>query len=186
MRFEAKHQYFKALASSLGNFIHIALSLATRHQMLQCYLFSSNEALSHELTLPSTGRLVAFASLSIEIQKCLCYAKSKIWSVKEATVAGCVYSVGAVIVVDFTSDGDPVFIKISHLFLQHDGHLDIVGKLMLPIEFSKKYYAYNVEDSGWAHCHPGSEVDCVLLSAYELNEGIFISLPYYIPPWSKN
>ena len=31
MRFEAKHSYFKQLAHSMGNFVNITYSLATRH-----------------------------------------------------------------------------------------------------------------------------------------------------------
>ena len=38
MRFEAKHSYFKQLSHSMGNFVNITHSLATRHQLLQCYL----------------------------------------------------------------------------------------------------------------------------------------------------
>ena len=38
MRFEAKHSYFKQLAGSLGNFINLPYSLASRHQHYQCYL----------------------------------------------------------------------------------------------------------------------------------------------------
>lgn len=37
MRFEARHKYFKQLASKLGNFINITHTLAVRHQQLQCY-----------------------------------------------------------------------------------------------------------------------------------------------------
>jgi len=37
MRIEAKH-YFKQLARSLGNFINLPYSLASRHQQYQCYL----------------------------------------------------------------------------------------------------------------------------------------------------
>ena len=38
MRFEVKHSYFKQLAHSLGNFINLPYSLASRHQQYQCYL----------------------------------------------------------------------------------------------------------------------------------------------------
>ena len=37
MRFEAKYQYFKKLAQTLGNFINIPKSLARRQQRLNCY-----------------------------------------------------------------------------------------------------------------------------------------------------
>jgi hypothetical protein len=32
MRYEAKHNHLKKLAQNIGNFINIALTLATRHQ----------------------------------------------------------------------------------------------------------------------------------------------------------
>jgi len=38
MRFKAKHSYFKQLAQSMGNFVNIVYSLATRHQLHQCHL----------------------------------------------------------------------------------------------------------------------------------------------------
>ena len=37
MRFEAKHSYLKRLQKSLGNFINVCHTLATRHEQLQCY-----------------------------------------------------------------------------------------------------------------------------------------------------
>ena len=36
-RFEAKHQYFKKLAQTLGNFINISKTLANRHQLSQAF-----------------------------------------------------------------------------------------------------------------------------------------------------
>lgn len=45
MRFEAKHQYFKYLATSMGNYINVAKSLANRHQCYQCYLFQNDDIL---------------------------------------------------------------------------------------------------------------------------------------------
>lgn len=141
MRFEAKHQYFKAVANSLGNFINIALTLATRHQMLQCYEFSNPVALSQEIILPNSGKHVAFTSMSTEVQQLVCFASSTIWSVKDVTAGGCNFVVGACVIVDFTIDHDPVFLCITHIFIPHDGHIDIVGKLLLPVAFSRKFYA---------------------------------------------
>ena len=42
MRFEAKHQYFKRLATSMGNYINLAHSLAYRHQ---CYVLQDDDVL---------------------------------------------------------------------------------------------------------------------------------------------
>lgn len=184
MRFEAKHQYFKALASSLGNFINIAFTLASRHQMLQCYLFSGSKALHEDVVLPNSGKFVAFTSLPIDVQRRSCFANGSTWSVKEATVDTSSYCVGAAIIIDFTDDCDPVFLKITHLLIPHEGHVDIIGKLLIPVSFSNNFYAYEVQDNGWGHCHPGAEKDCALLWPVEMKSGVYISLPYYIPSWS--
>ena len=37
MRFEAEYQYFKHLATSMGNYVNVPHSLAMRHQCYQCY-----------------------------------------------------------------------------------------------------------------------------------------------------
>ena len=42
MRFEAKHQYFKALATRMGNYINVTYSLALRQQSYQCYVLSTD------------------------------------------------------------------------------------------------------------------------------------------------
>lgn len=48
MRFEARHKFFKQLASRLGNFINITHTLAVRHQQMQCYERSVTTALPGE------------------------------------------------------------------------------------------------------------------------------------------
>ena len=42
MRFEAKHQYLKSLATRMGNYINVCYSLAVRHQSYLCYILSSS------------------------------------------------------------------------------------------------------------------------------------------------
>lgn len=43
IRYEAKHQYLKSLSNSIGNFINITHTLATRHQSYQCYYLSGSD-----------------------------------------------------------------------------------------------------------------------------------------------
>lgn len=45
LRYEAKHKYFKKTAQAVGNFINLPWTLATRHQMLQCYHYASHHSL---------------------------------------------------------------------------------------------------------------------------------------------
>ena len=42
VRFEAKHRLLKQLSTRMGNIKNLALSLASRHQSLQCYLLKEN------------------------------------------------------------------------------------------------------------------------------------------------
>ena len=88
------------------------------------------KALCPETTLLNCGRLLPFMSLPGEVRKCICYTSSTVWVVKEATANGCTYANGAAIVVDFTSDGDPVFICITHIFIPHEGYIDNVWKAL--------------------------------------------------------
>ena len=72
MRYEAKHNYFKRLASNLGNFTNVAVSLAERHQTRNCYLMSSqngetsNEPLAKK---PKIGN-VNFKVIILHLLKC--------------------------------------------------------------------------------------------------------------------
>ena len=52
MRYEAKHQHFKHLANTIGNFINICHTLAIRHQCYQCYYLNDDEAFQSQ---PSVG-----------------------------------------------------------------------------------------------------------------------------------
>lgn len=49
IRYEAKHQYLKALSNSIGNFINITYTLAVRHQSYQCYHLSANDSYEPKL-----------------------------------------------------------------------------------------------------------------------------------------
>ena len=51
MCFEAKHQYFKRLAASMGNYINLEYSLAYRHQ---CFL--QNNDLLHNTVESGPGK----------------------------------------------------------------------------------------------------------------------------------
>ena len=39
--------------------------------------------------------------------------------------------------VDVINDGDPVLLCITHIFITHEGHTDIVGKLLLPAALAR-------------------------------------------------
>ena len=59
-RFEAKHKYFKHLASIMGNFTNICFSLALRHQLHQCYLSLNKDSLPGEDIEIGPGNIIGF------------------------------------------------------------------------------------------------------------------------------
>jgi hypothetical protein len=56
MRFEAKHHYFKKLAHGMTNFKNLSKTLAVRHQRLQCYWLSEDDAYLKPVTDPGPGK----------------------------------------------------------------------------------------------------------------------------------
>ena len=55
MRYEAKHNYFKKLGQSIGNYINISWTLAMRHQYLQCYYSTAPDSMFDEKTEVGPG-----------------------------------------------------------------------------------------------------------------------------------
>ena len=60
MRFEAKHQYFKRLTTSMGNFINLPHSLSVRHQCHQSYILSCADSFKDHIDVgPGTHTVSA-------------------------------------------------------------------------------------------------------------------------------
>lgn len=62
MRYEAKHRYFKRLASFMGNFTNVPYTLAARHQNQQCYLLSG---MANETFLQKQTVVGSYSTLSL-------------------------------------------------------------------------------------------------------------------------
>jgi len=58
LRYEAKHKYFKKLSQSIGNYINLPWTLASRHQMLQCYYHASKNSLLEDEIDIGPGKLL--------------------------------------------------------------------------------------------------------------------------------
>ena len=65
IRFEAKHHYFKQLATIIGNFINICFSLAERHQLHQCYVQLNTSSLPGEQVELGPGMCLCGISLNL-------------------------------------------------------------------------------------------------------------------------
>ena len=62
MRYEAKHSYFKKLAQNVGNFINIPWTLATRHQLWQCYQWLNKDTLPHDEPEIGPGKCTSYGT----------------------------------------------------------------------------------------------------------------------------
>lgn len=116
MRFEAKHAYFKAIASNVRNFRNICLTLGTRHQLLQAYELSGK---LFESTIETTGSaMVNVTRLSEEEQAAVSTItqEATVCSVKTAGVNGCMYRLKDVIVSEVEND-TPNFLQVEKLLV---------------------------------------------------------------------
>ncbi len=69
MRFEAKHQYFKTVASTCRNFINVAKTFSDRHQMRQCWEFSQTNFLDEFEIVKGTSTHTLLSSLPLGLQR---------------------------------------------------------------------------------------------------------------------
>ncbi|XP_042150799.1 uncharacterized protein LOC121838551 [Ixodes scapularis] len=116
MRFEAKHSYFKGVASKVKNFKNIAQTLAHRHQLLQAYELGSN--LTNQGVRATGVELVEIASLP-DLQAILpqeLQGEQSLSSVKTAIFNSCSYRVDDIFVITVNDKG-PVFGKVHALFV---------------------------------------------------------------------
>ena len=153
---------------NLGNYKNIVLAFSRRYQMSQCYHFAGKLALRTDMSIKSFGKQILLSSLHQQARSFSCYTTDIVWSVNEAVVDTCTFAVRATIIIDIIYDGDPVFLKIKYLLFPRDSHLDITGKLMLPVQFVIKYYAYEVIDNDWALYHSFDQTDYALLKPHEI------------------
>ena len=185
MRFEAKHQYFKRFAAMMRNFRNVALSLATRHQYLQCLEFSVDSFLQEEGTLNDctqvSGRnlprlLQRTLNDIIIVQDDLELSKSS-----SVTLESMTYSENDVIVLDIVHAEDiPIFGKVKYL-LRHDTVWYVCTKVYRTVQFRRHLHAYEVHGAdGWHVFKACQKSDFQCLDVYELDGKCLISMKYKV------
>ena len=66
LRFESKHQYFKKVVRSAGNYINVTYTMARRHQMRQCWEFSTDVLYNSAQCLTKTSPM-PFSELPFDL-----------------------------------------------------------------------------------------------------------------------
>ena len=122
MRFEAKHQYFKTVASTCRNFINVSKTLSDRHQMRQCWEFSQTNFIDEFEIVKGTSTHTLLSSLPLELQICLADVQGSedafktVQRVSGVIIDSVKYACKDVFVVDYLHAEDiPLFFLIKYV-----------------------------------------------------------------------
>lgn len=125
LRFEGKHQYFKNLTNKCRNFRNITVTLSSRHQLKQCWEFSTNNILDHFERVPGGSVSTLLLSLPTDLQstskasgncKDTELEGSVIQCVSAVTVDTIEYAVKDVLTLDFIHvEKIPVLVQIKYI-----------------------------------------------------------------------
>lgn len=177
MRFEAKHAYFKAIASNVQNFRNICLTLSTRHQLLQAYELSGK---LFESTIETTGSaMVNVSSLSEEEQAAVSTItqEATVCSVKTAGVDGCMYRLKDVIVSEMEND-TPNFLQVEKLLVTY-GVLILLCQRLKTLRYSNHRCSYIVDKcSDVVAATPKNEFDFCSLDLYNFGT-VYEVVPHF-------
>ncbi|XP_049328494.1 uncharacterized protein LOC125787802 isoform X1 [Astyanax mexicanus] len=190
MRFESKHQYFKNIASTCKNFRNITSTLSNRHQMKQCWEFSSKGLLCDFEETLSKSVSTPFSSLPAELQKALIcndalrdvqFQDKVLQRVSCVSVNNVKYSLGDVFVISHLhTEMIPLFWKVKYI-LNIDTLWVMCGKILVPVSFDGHFHAYRVTlDKDWTLQIPGKELDHQALDTYSVDDNLFVSMKYLV------
>ncbi|KAM7313527.1 uncharacterized protein ISCGN_003389 [Ixodes scapularis] len=141
MRFEAKHQYFKTLASRIKNFRNITLTLSKRHQLMQSHQLKEL-SLDAQLMAPS-GKPVDQSALPPSVQDVLPLNARQ---VSHAAIDHREYRCGDIL-VKAAQDVEPEFCGVEALYVA-SGKLFILVELLTNEGFDRHKFCHRVGKSG--------------------------------------
>ncbi|XP_065281874.1 uncharacterized protein [Dermacentor albipictus] len=160
MRFEAKHQYFKSLATRIKNFRNICKTLAERHQLLQSFEFS--ELALDDVLSTNSAKSVERAELHPCIQEALPVGVT--WQAKSVTLRQVTYKVEDVLLM--RRGDDPEFCQIIGIFIVSNEVAFLVERFEV-LEFRRHRYSYLVARCGTMYAvKPGDEALSECLDLY--------------------
>lgn len=179
MRFEAKHSYFKNTAVRVRKFATVCKTLAERHQLLQCYEFSS---LTGNLpTKTSLLKPVSVASMPYDVTSVLGLQPLQdevIHEAKEITVDCTTYRAGDVFLIGW-SDESPVFVQIRRILLWR-GVFHIACQMMNSVRFNRHRQCHEVTvlHNNFVRLMPGKELCHHPMSMYAHDNVQEVIAPY--------
>lgn len=180
LRFEAKHYYFKRLATSGKNFKQLGFTLAQRHQMYQAYIAGSNNYLQTNVTL-GNNKVVYSKQIDTEMLSLLKqndFVKSDCINVFSfVSVNSLKYTTGMYVIIGF--DKDDISVGCIEYILSKFG---VTYFLLRHAEvfFNCHVGAYAVHSlKKWSVMKVKDLIDCYPLTPYFSNNHYFI-VPKYV------
>ena len=182
MRFEAKHQHLKRLASVVRNFQNISLTLSMRTQYLQCYLF--NESCMDTVFLGTKTKPFETSTLCDELRVELLKLTDlpelpmKVVCAQSITKNYLKYQLGSVLAVGHFEDNDiPIFGKIYYIF-QLENKWIICCKIMLSDMFNGHYHAYEVKEIDRWFVTKATSMHYQCLDLYSIHQTSMVKMKY--------
>lgn len=148
LKYELKHGFSKRLAAVNCNFKNICLSIACKHQILQCALWSANCGLRVELECNGSLTSVNVLNESALIQRSLNIDEdSEVFVASQVTVFGREYRPNLYLCVGVQND-TPQFAKISNILVRGRTQESVFFhvKMCANLGFSRHYHSYIVSD----------------------------------------
>lgn len=181
LRYEAKHLYFKRVASVVNNYQNIAKTLAQRYQMRQCW--EAQSAGNHGLEdVPYSLIELPLHALPSKLREIIAEETSELgetlWKTKQLVYDRVRYTTGDFLILDLVhAEEIPVFLKVIHIIKYHS-QWKLCGRLYKTWCFSEHLHAYGVQSTtDWVAITPGEEIDFHALDAYtDQEDKLYITL----------
>ncbi|KAJ8017774.1 hypothetical protein HOLleu_44589 [Holothuria leucospilota] len=142
MRFEGKHSYFKSLAHKTKNRKNLCLTLAKRHQLLQCYHALSPYFLESDHITSSGGSVCSLSTFPEVVRTVIVSAlgsMSEIFKVHAVDINGVTYEENSVLVTGVVQNVLQ-FSTVSSIFLKDACVYFLVSDLKT-VQYSSHYHA---------------------------------------------
>lgn len=147
MRFEGKHSYFKKLTQNLGNFINLPLTLARRHQKLQCYNAFDSTSYSTGLLNIGPGKVVASSCAPAEVAR----HGGDILRVNWVELNGVTYKTPCAFVTGMGLE-HPEFAKLTDIFVVTSKRVIFCVQPLQTVEFCEHFHSFVVQNSPREPC----------------------------------
>lgn len=151
IRFEAKHNPLKQQAHAVCNFRNISKTLAYKNQVQQMYCWKCGDPLDVQLCVPNAHPIVVCSlehggQISEELSSFADEATEMVYVSNTVSVGGHTYRTGSILMLSASSEKEPIFGEVFHLFPKVDRNIVLAFLRTVNVKYFDDYfYSYAVE-----------------------------------------